>query len=63
MAERFKFRYVTQLIGIFVVLVVILAVISIFVAAQSQRWHNTGKKISRWALQNDKRRIAQKSTN
>jgi ABC-type transporter Mla subunit MlaD len=38
MAERFKFRYVNQLIGTFVILVVILAVISVFVAARSQKW-------------------------
>jgi len=38
MAERFKFRYVNEVIGIFVILVVILAVISIFVTARSQKW-------------------------
>ena len=38
MAERFKFRYVNQLIGTLVILVVILAVISVFVAARSQKW-------------------------
>jgi phospholipid/cholesterol/gamma-HCH transport system substrate-binding protein len=38
MADRFKFRYVNQLIGTFVILVVILAVISVFVAARSQKW-------------------------
>lgn len=38
MTERFKFRYVNQLIGTVVILVVILAVISVFVAARSQKW-------------------------
>ena len=38
MTERFEFRYVNQLIGTVVILVVILAVISVFVAARSQKW-------------------------
>jgi ABC-type transporter Mla subunit MlaD len=38
MTERFKFRYVNQLIGIFVILIIILAVIAVFVAARSQKW-------------------------
>jgi len=38
MAKRFKFQYVNQLMGTFVILVVILAVISVFVAARSQKW-------------------------
>ena len=38
MTERFKFRYVNQLIGTLVILVVILAVISVFITARSQKW-------------------------
>ena len=45
MAERFKFRYVNQLIGTFVILVVILAVISVFVAARSQKWFEQNYKL------------------
>jgi len=45
MAERFKFRYVNQLIGTFVILVVILGVISIFVAARSQQWFAQNYKL------------------
>ena len=45
MAERFKFRYVNQLIGIFVILVVILAVISVFVAARGQKWFEQNYKL------------------
>ena len=45
MAERFKFRYVNQLIGTFVILVVILAVISVFVTARSQKWFEKNYKL------------------
>ncbi len=45
MAERFKFRYVNQLIGTFVILVVILAVISVFVTARSQKWFEQNYKL------------------
>ena len=46
MAERFKFRYVNEFIGTFVILVVILAVISIFVAARSQKWFQRNYELS-----------------
>lgn len=45
MAERFKFRYVNQLIGTIVILVVVLAVISVFVAARSQKWFEQNYKL------------------
>ena len=45
MAERFKFRYGNQLIGTVLILVVILAVISVFVAARSQKWFERNYKL------------------
>ena len=45
MAERFKFKYVNQLIGTFVILVVILAVIFVFVTARSQKWFEQNYKL------------------
>jgi phospholipid/cholesterol/gamma-HCH transport system substrate-binding protein len=38
MAERFKFRYVNEFIGTLLIVVVILAVISVFLVARSQKW-------------------------
>ena len=46
MAERFKFRYVNEFIGALVILVVITAVISIFVAARSQKWFQRNYELS-----------------
>ncbi len=38
MANRFKFRYVNELSGTIVILVVALVVVSLFLAARAQRW-------------------------
>ncbi len=46
MAERFKFRYVNEFIGGFVILVVILAAVSVFVVAHSQKWFARNYELS-----------------
>lgn len=46
MAERFRFRYVNEFIGGFVILVVILAAVSVFVVAHSQKWFARNYELS-----------------
>jgi phospholipid/cholesterol/gamma-HCH transport system substrate-binding protein len=46
MAERFKFRYVNEFIGGFVILVAILAAVSVFVVAHSQKWFARNYELS-----------------
>jgi len=46
MAESFKLRYVNKFVGTLVILVVILAVISVFVTARSQKWFERSYELS-----------------
>ena len=38
MAQRFKFRYVKEIVGTFVILIVVLLLVGIFLAGRAQQW-------------------------